>query len=233
MYCWGDNSHGQLGDGTTTRRLSPKLVAGGRRFRNISVAVGHSCAVTTDYQAFCWGSGGSGRLGNGSTRSSLTPVAVATWRKFRQISAGYFHTCAMGRDNRAYCWGDGISVGDGTGLQRLRPTAVAGDRLVEFVEAGAGHTCGNGYDGQGYCWGANSLGELGIGSAGPPRLIPDAFVARPAGVLGYKQLSAGDVHSCGIANTGKAYCWGFNGSGQLGNGTLEQHFSPVPVSDPL
>ena len=233
VYCWGDNSEGQLGDGTTTRRLSPKLIAGGRRFRSLSAGVGHSCAVTTEYQAFCWGSGGNGRLGTGSTRSSLRPVAVATWRKFRQISAGYFHTCAMGRDNRAYCWGEGISIGDGAGLERLLPTAVAGGRLVEFVEAGAGHTCGNGYDGQGYCWGANSLGELGIGSAGPVRLIPDAFVARRPEVLGYKQLSAGDVHSCGIANTGKAYCWGFNGSGQLGDGTLEASATPNAVADPL
>ena len=98
---------------------------------------------------------------------------------------------------------------------------MAGGRPVEFVEAGSGHTCGNGYDGQGYCWGANNLGELGIGSRAWPGSFPTpASRARPE-VHGYKQLSAGDVHSCGIANTGKAYCWGFNGSGQLGDGSLE------------
>jgi alpha-tubulin suppressor-like RCC1 family protein len=232
VYCWGDNSEGQLGDGTIKRRLSPKLVHGGRRFLSVSVGVGHSCAVTTEYQAFCWGSGGDGRLGNGSTRSSLRPVAVATSRKFREISAGYFHTCAMGRDNRAYCWGEGIAVGDGAGVDRLVPVAVGGSR-IQHVEAGSGHTCGNGYDGQGYCWGSNYLGELGIGSSSLPRLIPDAFVARRPEVNGYIQLSAGDVHSCGIADTGKAYCWGFNGSGQLGDGTLEWSPTPNPVADPL
>ncbi len=234
VYCWGDNSEGQLGDGTRTRRLSPVRVAGGRRFRSISVGVGHSCAVTTEYQAFCWGSGANGRLGHGSTRSSLKPIAVATWRKFRQISAGYYHTCAMGRDNRAYCWGHGAegALGDGAEVERLVPTAVAGGRLVEFVEAGVYHACGDGYDGQGYCWGSNAQGRLGVGSLDRVRRIP-TLVARGPGVLGYTQLSAGDVHSCGIANTGKAYCWGFNGAGQLGDGTLEQSPTPIAVADPL
>jgi alpha-tubulin suppressor-like RCC1 family protein len=92
------------------------------------------------------------------------------------------------------------------------PTSRATSRPVR------GHTCGNGCDGQGYCWGANNSGELGVGSSGPPWLNP-TLVAHGPEVLGYKQLSAGDVHSCGIANTGKAYCWGLNGSGQLGDGT--------------
>jgi alpha-tubulin suppressor-like RCC1 family protein len=234
VYCWGDNSHGQLGDGTTTPRLSPKLVAGGRRFRTVSVAVAHTCAVTTEYQAFCWGFGEDGRLGTGSTLSSLTPAAVATWRKFRQISAGYFHTCAMGRDNLAYCWGYGArgAIGDGAEVERLVPTAVAGGRLVEFVEAGVYHTCGNGYDGQGYCWGFNGQGRLGVASTDLVRHIP-TIVARGPEVLGYKQLSAGDVHSCGIANTGKAYCWGYNGAGQLGDGTLEESPTPKAVAGPL
>ena len=62
-YCWGDNSEGQLGDGTTTRRVSPVPVAGGHRFRSISVGIGHSCGVTTEFRAFCWGDGSEGRLG--------------------------------------------------------------------------------------------------------------------------------------------------------------------------
>jgi alpha-tubulin suppressor-like RCC1 family protein len=190
--------------------------------------------VTTEYQAFCWGSGGEGRLGNGSTQSSLVPVAVATGRRFRQISAGYYHTCAMGRNNRAYCWGYGAegALGDGAAVDRLVPTPVSGGRIVEQVQAGVYHTCGNGYDGQGYCWGSNGQGRLGVGSTDLVRLVP-TLVARGPEVLGYEQLSAGGVHSCGIANTGTAYCWGFNGSGQLGDGTLESSATPNPVADPL
>jgi alpha-tubulin suppressor-like RCC1 family protein len=75
--CWGANMEGQLGDGTTTNRLTPVPVAGGHLFRQVSEGSHHSCAVSTDGRAFCWGAGGLGELGDGMSGYSLTPVAVA------------------------------------------------------------------------------------------------------------------------------------------------------------
>ena len=76
-FCWGANSEGQLGDGTTTDRLTPVQVAGGHHFRQINEGSHHSCAVTTGDQAFCWGQNSLGELGDGTTTNRLTPVAVA------------------------------------------------------------------------------------------------------------------------------------------------------------
>jgi alpha-tubulin suppressor-like RCC1 family protein len=76
-FCWWANIEGQLGDGTTTNRLTPVAVAGGHLFRQVSEGSHHSCAVNTDDRAFCWGQGGLGELGDGTSGNSLTPVAVA------------------------------------------------------------------------------------------------------------------------------------------------------------
>ncbi|MGI9041569.1 MAG: RCC1 domain-containing protein, partial [Gemmatimonadales bacterium] len=95
VYCWGRNLFGQLGDGTTTNRLTPVAVAGGLRFRHISAASNHTCGVTTDDRAFCWGWNYYAQLGDGTTTNRLTPGAVAGGRRFRQVRADNAHTCAI------------------------------------------------------------------------------------------------------------------------------------------
>jgi len=76
-YCWGNNSNGQLGDGTTTFRLAPVPVAGGLSFAQVSAGHGHTCGKTAGSVGYCWGYNGSGALGDGTTDSSLVPVRVA------------------------------------------------------------------------------------------------------------------------------------------------------------
>jgi alpha-tubulin suppressor-like RCC1 family protein len=76
-YCWGTNFTGQLGDGTTTRRLTPVAVAGRLRFREVSAGPNHTCGVATGNVAYCWGLNDFGQLGDGTRNPHLTPVAVA------------------------------------------------------------------------------------------------------------------------------------------------------------
>jgi alpha-tubulin suppressor-like RCC1 family protein len=80
-YCWGDNSSGQLGDGTTATRLAPVAVAGGLQINGVGAGhggfTGHTCGLTTGDRAYCWGSNFVGQLGDGTTTDRLTPVAVA------------------------------------------------------------------------------------------------------------------------------------------------------------
>ena len=75
-YCWGFNIYGALGDGTTTDRSSPELVAGGVSFAAVSAGDGHTCGVTAAGAAYCWGDNSSGQLGDGTTTNRLTPVRV-------------------------------------------------------------------------------------------------------------------------------------------------------------
>jgi alpha-tubulin suppressor-like RCC1 family protein len=127
-FCWGDGSHGQNGDGTRSITTSPRLVAGGHSFRNVSAGRHHTCAVTIDDRAYCWGWNFLGQLGDGTLTMRLRPRAVAGGHRFRQVSAGLAHTCGSTQGSVAYCWGYNGSgeLGDGTNTNRPRPRAVVG-----------------------------------------------------------------------------------------------------------
>jgi alpha-tubulin suppressor-like RCC1 family protein len=229
LYCWGLNTFGQLGDGTTMTRVRPVLVSSRHRFRLVSAGDDHSCAVTKSHKTFCWGSNSNGRLGDGSTvLRRLTPVAVYGKSRFSQVSAGRGHTCAATADYRTFCWGDGTfgQIGDGNTITRNTPTEVAGGLSFRRVSAGAYHTCGETTDNRGYCWGNNGVGQLGDGTHFNSRLTPVAI----AGGLRFSQLSAGGIHSCGKTPAAVAYCWGWNITGEVGDGTTIQRLSPVPVA---
>src|SRR2546423_6901788 len=164
-YCWGDNSEGQLGDGTTTGRLTPKAVAGGLRFRQISAGFDTSCGLTTEYRAYCWGNDQLGQVGDGSTiRRRLTPVPVATGRRFVLVGTNFEHSCGVSyTERRAYCWGSNTEgeLGDGTRISRTRPVAVSGSLTLHEVSLGYEHTCVLTTNKLVYCWGNNGAGELG------------------------------------------------------------------------
>ncbi len=233
-YCWGLNSYGQLGDGTMTSQVSPVAVTGGVlggfSFVAISAGLFHTCAVTTPGAAYCWGDNGLGQLGDGTMTSRASPVLVLGGLTFAAVSAAAYHTCGVTTTDAAYCWGDNASgqIGDGTTTDRTSPVAVLGGRTFAAVSAGFSHTCGITTAGAAYCWGSNSSGELGDGTM--------TNQVSPVGVLGglsFFAVSTGGAglgdHTCGVTTTGAAYCWGFNGSGQLGDGTTTDRTNPTPV----
>jgi serine/threonine-protein kinase len=75
-YCWGDNSFGQLGDGTTTQRLAPTLITGGLAFSSVTAGSVFTCGLTTGSAMYCWGSNANGELGDGTTNGHLVPNLV-------------------------------------------------------------------------------------------------------------------------------------------------------------
>ena len=127
--CWGTNGSGLLGDGTTTDRLTPGLVAGGVSFAAVSAGTQHTCGVTAAGAAYCWGANGSGQLGDGTnTTNRLTPVLVQAPAgvSFAAVTAGAVHTCGVTAAGTAYCWGRNVEgqLGDGTTTDRLTPVRV-------------------------------------------------------------------------------------------------------------
>jgi alpha-tubulin suppressor-like RCC1 family protein len=155
----GQNSNGELGDGTTTERDSPVAVdttgaLAGVTLTQISAGVVHTCALSTQGDVYCWGYNFDGRVGDGSTTERHTPVAVDTSGVLSgvtvaHVSAGGAHTCALSAAGQGYCWGQNSSgeLGDGTTTERDSPVAVdttgalAGVALTQISAEGALHTC--------------------------------------------------------------------------------------------
>ena len=250
LYCWGANGSGQLGDGTMTSRSTPVAISGpaGVSWKSVGAGTFHTCAVATHGTIYCWGLDGSGQLGNGTKSSSLTPDTLAIGGvTFRQVSAGDSHTCAVDNSDIAYCWGRNHvgQLGTGDSISTQSPVTVAAPSGVSFadVHAFGFGSCARTPGDVAYCWGRNELGQLGTGSTSTGTLcdqsgslISCSLVPVPVTgghlfqALG---LDAKADHACGLttAATGSdVYCWGRNGSGELGNGTKTSSATPVKVS---
>jgi alpha-tubulin suppressor-like RCC1 family protein len=197
-------------------------------FREVSSGNAHTCGVTSADKAYCWGYNGFGQVGDGTNIGRLKPVLVVGGLLFRQISAGYHHTCGVTTTDRAYCWGSNSSgqLGDGTTTNRTSPVLVAGGLLFRRISAGGTHTCAFTTTLKAYCWGENGDGQLGDGT------VTDRSTPVPvAGGLAIRLVAAGRAHSCGVESvTNKAYCWGDNQQGQIGDNSVTDRLTPVPVA---
>jgi alpha-tubulin suppressor-like RCC1 family protein len=228
-YCWGNNSSGQLGDGSTTSRMSPVRIA--NDVGTVSAGSDHTCAVSwfPNYDDgfyplnFCWGANASGQLGDGSITSRTLPV-LTNGVTVVPISSGRSHTC--GTNGTAYCWGSNAhgQLGNGSTSSITTPVAVAGGRTFVDISAGGTHTCGVVPGGAAFCWGDNSNGQLGDDDT-----TSSPYPVAVAGGLSFATITAGASHTCGVTTDGNAYCWGNNADGQLGDGTTTFSRRPVPV----
>ncbi len=221
VRCWGDNTDGQLGDGTTAASSNvPVGVIG--VFKPVGLASDGTsfCAQLKSGGAQCWGSNADGALGSGSTAaSSNVPVAVQGLSYIQKLFARVGGYCVVIDGGGVKCWGsdaDG-SLGDGKapGYSAV-PVAVKGPSGVSSLDG----TCAVLSNGTVKCWGSGTDGELGNGTSGRP-----SDVAVPVkGLTGVVQV-VGDY--CALLKSGGVDCWGSNDNdGALGNGSKEA-FSDV------
>jgi alpha-tubulin suppressor-like RCC1 family protein len=226
-YCWGANWYGQLGNGTTSdSSTSPLLVQGNLTFTRLTSGDGHTCGLTTTGAAYCWGRNEKGQVGDGGYNTSSIPVKVTGDLTFKSITSGALYTCGVTTTNGAFCWGantDG-QLGDGTTTNRRNPVWIAGAAFTS-LSAGAEHTCGLTIAGLEMCWGNNEAGKLGDGTTGSGSANPVAVSTD----VKFGSIYAGDRHTCGISLALATYCWGWNGDGQLGDGTATNRSQPVAV----
>lgn len=169
MKCWGENTEGQLGDGTRTNHATPVEVSSlGDRVLAVAAGAWHSCALTTDGGLKCWGDNGDGGLGNGEWLDRRTPDDVlGLGTGVRSVTAGWGYTCAVTTDSRVKCWGANYygQVGEGTTTNRNIPVDVTAlGNAVSTIDGGAYFACATTTAGRVACWGSNELGQLGDGT---------------------------------------------------------------------
>lgn len=233
LYCWGADTFGAIGNGAPNTDVgSPVEVAGGRTdWRQVSAGWYHVCARRSTGRLFCWGHDGTAALGNGpGSGNSSSPVEVAGARTdWSTVSAGFSSTCALRTSRRLFCFGSDQygQLGRGAGFQvGQTPAEVAGARTDwAAVVVGVDHACARRTTGNLFCWGRNTVGEIGNGATG-------ANVESPAQVTGnrtdWRQFALADRTTCARRSDGHLFCWGFDNTGQLGNGEPKSD-SVVPV----
>ncbi|KTC75158.1 protein with a bacterial immunoglobulin-like domain protein [Legionella birminghamensis] len=218
VQCWGLNSSGQLGDGSTTSSNMPSTFAVGiTDAEEISGGSSYTCALLRTGAIQCWGSNFSGDLGWGQPGGSLVPVFVSGISTATTFSAGESHACAVLSNGTIQCWGaNGAGqLGDGTTTNRFTPVTVLGITNAVAVSAGLDHTCAVLATGQVACWGSNAFGQLGDGTTNPhitPGLVP--------GITTASRVSLASLTSCVLLTNGTVQCWGTNGNGEVGNGSI-------------
>lgn len=226
-WCQGRNDFGQLGDGSTTLRISPVQVAG-TGWSRIATGGSFTCGIKLDGTLWCWGLNNFGQLGAADKVTSIVPRQVGTTTTWREISASWQHACAIQADGSAWCWGQNQrgQLGAGTTTTRSTgPSRVLGDQQWTSVAAGGWSTCGTTATGTAYCWGDNAFGQVGDGTI-TNRNQPTAV----SGGLQFAQVSTTWGRTCGVTPSGQAWCWGENSNGELGNGTRTNSAKPVQVT---
>lgn len=177
----------------------------------------YQCVLRDDAKVLCWGDNWYGMLGDGTTdhRNSPTPLAGIS-QDVNQLSVGMFHSCAVLADASVVCWGNNFNgqAGGGDFQNRLVPGPVSGLADVVQVDAGWTASCAVNVAGQVWCWGSNEYGLLGP-DATEPTAIPVQIQGLPALA---QRVSVGYMHACAVLQDGRIACWGYGGSGQLGQG---------------
>lgn len=255
VSCWGSNQSKNLGRATGTNGL-PGIVAGLSEVKAISAGNATTCAIVGSARAVqCWGANGSigpmlGRTTTGGTNDAdPTPGTVTGLSSGAQaISVGGGSACALMSNKTLKCWGSNWEgrLGDSTTTPTTDssgPTSVVGLTDVAAVSVGSAHTCAIVTSGQVYCWGQWESGQLGIdrginditeiNARGGGRSPLEVLNGRATSALftDAQAISTGTSFSCAVRTTGAAWCWGLNGSGELGTGSTSQYvLAPVSVS---
>lgn len=235
VYCWGDNSFGELGDGTTgTDRLTPVAVrpetGSNTGWTVIDMDGRHACGIREGH-LLCWGDDTDGQLGDNTTAGSSTnrPREVqGNYSDWIAVGLGVSHTCGIrdiGGVKRAYCWGDNTNgkLGDGTATPRYALTEIGGGAYTDWkkIDSNQNFTCGLRDNGELWCWGLGTSGQLGRGSSADsssPVRVQDS--TGPTYWSDWVSFSVSSTTACGVRSNGELYCWGSESSNELlGNGS--------------
>ena len=224
VYCWGDNSYGQLGNGTIVSQKTPVAVSGiTGAATKVFCGSYHACALTTTGALYCWGSSFVGELGFASTDLCVGNYSCSKTAKnvsamgsgVKSASCGWQHTCAINSAGALFCWGRGMDgrLGNGTENDYSQPAPVTGMTSgVVAVTCAEHHSCAVKDTGVAYCWGWNYHGLLGYGTVNQKYLSPGVVDVVPSTVVAIDSYD----QTIALTSDGSLYVWGmYGGSGAV------------------
>ncbi len=246
VWAWGDNSVGQLGDGTTTNSSTPVQLSGIADVDIIATGPNHTVVLKSDGTVLAWGDNRFGQLGVETTETcefalingdcSTTPVQISGLTDVAAIATGDSHTIVLKADGTVWAWGENTvgQLGNGTTTNSIIAVQVSG--LTDVITITASIALKN--DGTIWAWGENTVGQLGVettetcinswGTTYPCSTTP-VQVSWLANVIA---IETGDDHTIALKTDGTVWAWGYNNYGQLGDGTRDDRFIPVQVVTP-
>jgi alpha-tubulin suppressor-like RCC1 family protein len=223
-WTWGENAYGQLGDGTSTTRLSGAQVTGLSGVVDLHGGREHVVALASDGTVWVWGSNQEGQLGLGATANVTTPTRVPNLSGVVAVETGHNFTMALKSDGTV--WASGLNsdgqLGDGSTTMRRTPVrvqgitdavAIAGGRDMAYAVRSSGQLVG---------WGRNDEGQLGDGTL-TRRLAP----VRVGALADVRQVAGGRDHGLAVLADGSTWAWGSNDYGQVGDGSTTDRTAPV------
>lgn len=214
VLTWGRNDYGQLGDGTTTNHSTAAPIAGLTDVGQVAAGGSHSLALKRDGTVWSWGMGSYGQLGRSGIPNQ--PAQISGLTGIVAVGACGHVSVALGRDGKIWKWGDGTNT----------PTlqAASGQDMATIIAHASGWTAIK-HDGTVWSCGSNNYGELGDGTNNASVAVP----VQAVGLTGVVAVSSGGFHLIALKSDGTAKAWGYNGYGQLGDGTTANNSTPQSV----
>ena len=233
VWAWGNNGHGQLGDGSFANRASPAPVPNFDNVIAIAAGAQHTVALRQGGAVWTWGRNYYGQLGNGSQVDRSSPMQVSNLNDVIAIAAGTEHTAALRQEGTVWTWGanGGGQLGDRSYTLRRTPVQVYTVSNVILndviaIAAGTGHTVALRQDGIVWTWGDNSVGQLGGGNFLGTRAAAGKVQFTLTDIIA---IAAGNRHTAALRQDGTVWTWGENPHGQLGLGHLAPQAAPKQV----
>ena len=246
VWTWGKNEKGELGEGTTTRRLSPVQVNGLTGVSAVAAGLNHTLALGGDGTVWSWGENRFAQVGDGTTSDALYPVQVAGLTGVSAVAGGRIHSIALKSDGTVWGWGGNSSGQLGGAAADLcvstlpdcskAPLQAAGLTGVTAIAAGAFHSVALKSDGTVWFWGDNRHAQFDGSGLNQPTPVQVLQCSTVNGVTtcppltGVTAIAAGAFHTVALKSDGTVFTWGSNGGGQLGNGTAADQSNPAAVA---
>jgi alpha-tubulin suppressor-like RCC1 family protein len=212
LFCWGDNSKGQLGI-KQVGADRPYVVKAEFKWREVRASSWSTCAINSNEKLFCWGDNHAFKLGDPDKSIIETPQKVSD-DDWIDVSCGLYQTCALNKKREIMCCGDMIIETEGVAkkMEISILSSIEPNRQWKHVSVGIEHACAIDNNDSLYCWGSNLNNELGIKDNNY------AIQATPSGFgKKWRDVAAGYSTTCAISEEDDLYCWGVNWGGMMGD----------------